>query len=103
MTFAELPLFFAELSFFGRNIPSRKKRCKDMIYKGMVPETGIEPVRPLSGKRRILSPKINTVKSSTCRKIRSATGFLQCPSTPLAALPASAFAELILMTNQGRK
>ncbi len=22
----------------------------------MVPETGIEPVRPLSGKRRILSP-----------------------------------------------
>jgi hypothetical protein len=31
-------------------------RQNALIHKGMVPETGIEPVRPLSGKRRILSP-----------------------------------------------
>lgn len=29
----------------------------------LVPETGIEPVRPLSGKRRILSPSGNSIKS----------------------------------------
>ena len=28
----------------------------DCICKLLVPETGIEPVRPFSGKRRILSP-----------------------------------------------
>lgn len=33
-----------------------KMLLNTMIYLRMVPETGIEPVRPLSGKRRILSP-----------------------------------------------
>jgi hypothetical protein len=29
---------------------------KALLHERLVPETGIEPVRPFSGKRRILSP-----------------------------------------------
>ena len=32
------------------------RRYETYCFREMVPETGIEPVRPLSGKRRILSP-----------------------------------------------
>jgi hypothetical protein len=41
------------------NVPHKIFRtAQSFLHRrvGMVPETGIEPVRPLSGKRRILSP-----------------------------------------------
>ena len=73
------------------------------LQVSVVPETGLEPVRLLSGKRRILGPKINTSNSSTCRRIRSTTGFLQCPSTPLAVMPGCAFADLETLRSSAPK
>jgi hypothetical protein len=52
--------FFLELSRI-----SRREGCRGA-------ETGIEPVRPLSGKRRILSPESNLSNTRTYVNFRSA-------------------------------
>lgn len=49
-------MIFAELPAICGTENIRQKTRQIAAKPVLVPETGIEPVRPFSGKRRILSP-----------------------------------------------